>query len=322
VKIKPNQYGGVKGCSVEHLLVAAWNEICENLEDSRAATLVTAIDYAKAFNRLSYQCCLDALGRAGASSNVIALIATFLTNRKMELRVDNSWSKPREVHGGVPQGSLLGVSLFNLTTDDLENGPMVRDGDPITRREESTDLPPGVPVKPPLEMSPDANPTAQSTPCINQAGVNGAPNLRVGTPVARNRRIEDIVNNEEGVTFVFNTRARNLPARRLPFTQGNLDTTIPYEAPTKATKWQWQDKLPALFKFVDDGSIFSKVNMYNAVVRSEEGRVVHEKQDIMTENVFNRSKTRAEAKGMKINVKKTAMLVISSAISFTPPVLY
>jgi hypothetical protein len=55
VKTKPNQYGGVRGCSVNHLLIGAWNEIGDNLEDSRAATVVTAVDYAKAFNRLSYQ---------------------------------------------------------------------------------------------------------------------------------------------------------------------------------------------------------------------------------------------------------------------------
>ena len=54
VKVKKNQFGGVKGCSVDHLLINIWKTIGEDLEDQRAGTLLTSIDYAKAFNRLSY----------------------------------------------------------------------------------------------------------------------------------------------------------------------------------------------------------------------------------------------------------------------------
>ena len=43
------------------------------------------------------------------------------------MKVDQTWSSPLEVHGGVPQGSILGVFLFNVTTDDLEDGALVDD---------------------------------------------------------------------------------------------------------------------------------------------------------------------------------------------------
>ena len=99
-----------------------WQRVLEDLEDCRAATLVTSTDFAKAFNRLFFQQCLDSFASHGASSEVVRLLATFLTNRKMSVRVQNDWSVPRPIHGGIPHGSILGVFLFNVGIDKIE-GP-------------------------------------------------------------------------------------------------------------------------------------------------------------------------------------------------------
>ena len=122
VTLRSNQYGGVKGLSTDHLLVNLWQQVLENAEDYRTGTVITSIDYSKAFNRMCYQECLAALARNGASSPVLELIATFLTDREMMVKVGSVLSKPRKVSGGCPQGSILGVFLFNSTIDDLEEG--------------------------------------------------------------------------------------------------------------------------------------------------------------------------------------------------------
>ena len=103
------------------MLIDVFQDMAEDLEDCRVATVLTAIDFAKAFNRLSYQHCLRAFALHGASTDVIRLLATFLTNRQMSVRVGSTWSEDWPVMGGCPQGSILRVFLFNITIDDLKD---------------------------------------------------------------------------------------------------------------------------------------------------------------------------------------------------------
>ena len=63
---------------------------------------------------------MKGLARHGASTPILELIATFLTDRVMMVKVGSLLSTPRRVNGGSPQGSILGVFLLNATIDDLE----------------------------------------------------------------------------------------------------------------------------------------------------------------------------------------------------------
>ena len=118
--LRQNQYGGVKGSSSEHLLVRMWQDVLEALEDPRAAVLLTSIDFAKAFNRLNFNHCLRTLRDKEASAGILKVVASFLSGRTMMVKVGSSFSKARGVLGGVPQGSILGVFLFNWSIDSFE----------------------------------------------------------------------------------------------------------------------------------------------------------------------------------------------------------
>ena len=146
VKLRINQFGGVKGSGTEHYLVELWQKVLENIEDPRAGSLITSIDYSKAFNRLNYGHCIECLIAKGADRNLIRIIASFLTSRVMRVKVGSNLSEPRAVMGGVPQGSLLGVFLFNLSIDDFEAySPDVEDYSPA----------PGHPVCTPAPGAPE-----------------------------------------------------------------------------------------------------------------------------------------------------------------------
>ena len=91
---KNNQYGREKGCSSSHLLVPAWDQIVTGLKESRAAVTLTAIDYCKAFNRMRHHKCLEAFALKGASNATLELIAGFLAERQMTVKVGNTFSEP------------------------------------------------------------------------------------------------------------------------------------------------------------------------------------------------------------------------------------
>ena len=123
VGLRANQMGGMHGAGAEHYLALLWQRMLEGLEDPRAASILTSINYAKAFNRLDFARCLEALAAKGASTGLISIVASFLTSRTMLVKVGQETSKPRIVLGGLPQGSILGVFLFNATIGSFEADP-------------------------------------------------------------------------------------------------------------------------------------------------------------------------------------------------------
>ena len=122
ISIKDNQFGGEKNCGTTHLLASTLDTITEALEDRRAACVLTAIDFSKAFNRLDHLSCLRAFERKGAGENLLELLAAFLLGRTMTVRVGKEWSARKPVNAGSPQGSVLGGFLFNVGIDHLEDG--------------------------------------------------------------------------------------------------------------------------------------------------------------------------------------------------------
>ena len=298
IELKPNQYGGTKGCSTAHMLVSLWDEICNNCEDYRAGTVLTAIDYSKAFNRVSFQHCLKAFKKKGASSNIIRLLATFLTNRTMVVKVGNARSAPRDVNGGCPQGSILGVFLFNVTTDDLED-------DICPPLEPDPALAPSTPPSGD-QLDPILSPPADGPACSTPVTASNALDSSISPLGGGRYRVKDL-------EIVFEAGARNLPI--IEYSDEGLVT------PPKELKTGTQvlvDKEIVIAKYVDDNISVEKLNYGQTDTVVINGKKIKTRLAPRSQNAFRCITRRAWEKGMLVNSLKTQMLVVSDAVNYTP----
>ena len=53
-KVKPNQFGGLKGSSTSHYLADAWTDMLKALDQDGGVANLLSIDFAKAFNRMDH----------------------------------------------------------------------------------------------------------------------------------------------------------------------------------------------------------------------------------------------------------------------------
>ena len=296
ISLKTNQYGGVKKCSTTHMIVELLQEICDNAEDYRAATSITAIDYSKAFNRVSFQHCLEAFRKKGASTPLIRIIASFLTNRTMSVKVGQEWSDPLDVNGGCPQGSVLGVALFNNTTDDLEDDFLrqerIRLRLPV---EEPPHSPPDLPKPPTTRAASSSTPRrATSPPSVNLS------------PIYR------------GVIDLSDPGVRYKPA--LPYT-GTQPVLMSPPAERAVGTQVLTQKQVRILKYIDDNIICEKVN-FGTTPTTPGPPATKEKQVVPTQNAFRTMTGNARAKGMVVNNAKTNHICISDALSYTPSTFF
>ena len=300
ISLKKNQFSGVKGCSTAHMVVDIVQEICSNAEDYRSATVISALDYAKAFNRMSFQHCLAALAKKGASNGIIRLVATFLTNRTMTVRVGSEWSRKRDVSGGCPQGSILGVFLFNLTTDDLED-----DFEEFKRRRFG-ELPGGgndemdgteAPSSPARPPTPAGTSAYTSTP------------IRGQHPGPRN----DLSPISTGVF--------RHGEKKLSFLSGTKNS--PMELPPDEVKHGTQVLKPKpvrVVKYVDDCITVEKLNFGATDIQLVDGKPIKRRVADGMQNAVNSIVGNATWKGMVVNKEKTGLLCVSDSLHYQPEV--
>ena len=82
-------------------------------------TRVVTLDISKAFQRVWHIDLHHKLRSYGISDLIFCVISSFLSNRRLRLVLNGKPSQEYIVHAEVPQGSILGPTLFLLYINEL-----------------------------------------------------------------------------------------------------------------------------------------------------------------------------------------------------------
>ena len=104
------------GCITALLKIT--DDILDNIDDSEV-TILTLLDFSKAFDTVNHRLLLEKLSILGFSQNAQEWVTSYLSDRYQKVVVNNDCSSWVKIKNGVPQGSILGPLLFNILVSDM-----------------------------------------------------------------------------------------------------------------------------------------------------------------------------------------------------------
>lgn len=116
--IAKNQFGFRSGICSEDAIAGLTSEVVSKL-DSKKKCFGIFLDLSKAFDTVSIPILINKLETCGIRGPELGIFRSYLSDRTQCVRIDSLVSDVEAIGYGVPQGSILGPTLFQIYVNDL-----------------------------------------------------------------------------------------------------------------------------------------------------------------------------------------------------------
>lgn len=116
--LSSQQFGFRAGKSTDAAVHELTDHLVQNI-DSGKKCIGVFLDLAKAFDTVSIPLLINKLEAMGIRDKQLQLFKSYLSGRKQSVRIDEFTSKEETINYGIPQGSILGPTLFLVYANDL-----------------------------------------------------------------------------------------------------------------------------------------------------------------------------------------------------------